>query len=179
MKNKIILLVTFFLVTIALILLAFFFLPSKLEEKKMNLYVEYINSIVPNPNSENLNIVTGRKNFDRINNAIVTYYKACNDGDYNFVKDIINKEYVNYMNINLNELVRTNSKENIEASKIELNSIYDVGNNIYFATFTQNDNIYFVGMLLSEDSTKYSIIFDGYYNSDKLKEFERDFQIDE
>lgn len=165
------------IVTVIISIFSFFILPSKLENQRREKYVSYIDSIIPDINSNNVKLVTNREDVSRISQAINTYYKACETKNIEQVKDLLNSEYVKCMNINFYDLV--NSTESNVNLMLENYHIYDVGHDIYFVLIDQgtNNNVFtFSAVMLNKEQSKFSVILDGYYHNNEVKKVEKEYQ---
>lgn len=175
MKKRLIIFLSFLLL---MIIILFLYMNSQLKLKQKQKYVNYINNILPNISEGNMTIITERENIARISQCVITYYKACANKNIDLLKSILNKEYINNMNIDTNDVIITNINK-IKVSDMNIDTVYKIDENIYFITVKDlSNNICFVGIVLNEDKTKYSIFLDGVYNYNDIKryEFEKEYE---
>ncbi len=169
MKKKVIIALIIFIIIIVMILS---YLHSKIILSKKQAYVNYINEILPNITQGNLETVTGRENIARISNIVKIYYNTCENNDLDMLRSILNKEYINYMDLDLENIIKYNKKR-IKIKENEINTIYKINENIYFASVKNiKEYVCFVGIIFNDDKTKYSIFLDGIYNYNDVKKYE-------
>lgn len=167
---KLIILISIFIAIIFGIL----HITSRIKNKKKETYVNFVNSIIPDLTKENFKLVNGRENIAKIIQAVQTYYNACYNNDEKVVKNILNSEYVKYMNIDVKDIILYNNKEKSNYFNVGNDTVYEVGENMYFVIVKDSQDYgYYIGITLNEDKTKYSIFMDGIYNQDDIKEYVR------
>lgn len=172
MIKKIVKLVILIVIFVSIIFGISYF-TSKSKNEKKETYINFVNSIIPDLKTENFKLINGRENIAKIIQAVQAYYNACYNGNVKLVKNILNDKYVDYMNIDIEDIIRYNNEKK-DYFNIGNDMVYEVGENIYFVVAKDTQQYcYYVGIILNEDKTKYSIFMDGIYNHDDIKEYVR------
>ncbi len=175
MKKKIIILLIILIVVIIFLLYSL----TGLKNKKRDVYINFLNNTIPDLNTGNVKILSGRENIAKISQAVKNYYNACYNTNKEMVKEILNKDYVEYMNIDIEDLMKTNSATK-NLYDLEINTIYEINDKMYFANVKDvYNNVYFIGVILNDEKNKYSIFLDGIYNYSDIKKYEKNEQYDD
>lgn len=170
MKRKLIILSILLVIVIVFLLYSL----SGLKTKKRETYINFLNNTIPDLTSGNVKVLNGRENIAKISQAVKNYYNACYNNNKEMVKDIINKDYVKYMNINIEDLMKSNTVTK-NLYDLDINTIYVVNENMYFANVKDvSDNVYFIGVILNDEKNKYSIFLDGIYNYNDVKKYDKE-----